>query len=208
MNIHFENYQKLVIKFIIVFQVFIKFSSSERITGSPMSHLYFNEESDYSGERHVKICLSLHHSPPQEGTKQIHASAASFNTILEQEISIGANARSSHWRCSIKKAALKNFAKFTEKHQCQSPFLIKLQVSGNFFTEQLRATASGMRTLQKRSKRNRLSLLQRGECNTSCFVTRVSLIYQEVEFFFRFLVQLKVTRRLGESKVLSFCFQC
>ena len=207
MNIHFENYQKLLIKFIIVFQVFIKFSSSELL--EVRCHICILMKKVITlGERHVKICLSLHHSPPQEGTKQIHASAASFNTILEQEISIGANARSSHWRCSIKKAALKNFAKFTEKHQCQSPFLIKLQVSGNFFTEQLRATASEMRTLQKRSKRNRLSLLQRGECNTSCFVTRVSLIYQEVEFFFRFLVQLKVTRRLGESKVLSFCFQC
>ena len=36
-------------------------------------------------------------------------------------------ARSSHQRCSVKKGALKNFAKFTEKHLCQSLFLIKLQ---------------------------------------------------------------------------------
>ena len=29
-------------------------------------------------------------------------------------------ARSSHWRCSVKKGVLKNFAKFTGKHLCQS----------------------------------------------------------------------------------------
>ena len=28
--------------------------------------------------------------------------------------------RNSHWRCSIKKGLLKNFAKFTGKHLCQS----------------------------------------------------------------------------------------
>ena len=35
--------------------------------------------------------------------------------------------RSSHWRCSIKKAAPKNFIIFTGKHLCWSLFLIKLQ---------------------------------------------------------------------------------
>ena len=35
--------------------------------------------------------------------------------------------RSSHWRCSVKKGVLKNFAKFTGKHLCRSLFLIKLQ---------------------------------------------------------------------------------
>ena len=35
--------------------------------------------------------------------------------------------KSSHRRCSIKKAVLKNFAIFTEKHLCWSLFLIKLQ---------------------------------------------------------------------------------
>ena len=34
--------------------------------------------------------------------------------------------RSSHRRCSISKAVLKNFANFTEKHLCWSLFLIKL----------------------------------------------------------------------------------
>ena len=33
--------------------------------------------------------------------------------------------RSSHQRCSIKKGVLKNFAKFTEKHLCQSLFFNK-----------------------------------------------------------------------------------
>ena len=35
--------------------------------------------------------------------------------------------RSSHQRCSIKKAVLKNFAIFTGKHLCRSLFLIKSQ---------------------------------------------------------------------------------
>ena len=34
---------------------------------------------------------------------------------------------SSHGRCSIKEGVLKNFAKFTGKHLCQSLFLIKLK---------------------------------------------------------------------------------
>ena len=34
--------------------------------------------------------------------------------------------RSSHQRCSVKKGVLRNFEKFTEKHLCQSLFLIKL----------------------------------------------------------------------------------
>ena len=46
----FENYKKLDIKCTIVFQVFIKFWSSERNTENTMSQLYFNEEIDYSEE--------------------------------------------------------------------------------------------------------------------------------------------------------------
>ena len=34
--------------------------------------------------------------------------------------------RSSHWRCSLIKSGLKNFAKLTRKHQCQSLFLNKV----------------------------------------------------------------------------------
>ena len=36
------------------------------------------------------------------------------------------NYRSSHLRCSVKKAFLTNFAKFTEKHLCQSLFFNKV----------------------------------------------------------------------------------
>ena len=50
----------------IVFQVFIKFSSNERITENTMSHLYFNEESDYSAENtcenEVFHSAILHHT--------------------------------------------------------------------------------------------------------------------------------------------------
>ena len=35
--------------------------------------------------------------------------------------------RSSHQRCSMRKSVLRNFAKFTRKHLCQSFFLIKFQ---------------------------------------------------------------------------------
>ena len=43
--------------------------------------------------------------------------------------------KSSHWKCSVKKAVLKNFAVFTGKHLCWNLFLIKLQLH-------LRTTAS------------------------------------------------------------------
>ena len=36
------------------------------------------------------------------------------------------NYRSSHWRCSVKKGVLRNFAKFTEKHMCQRLFFNKV----------------------------------------------------------------------------------
>ena len=35
------------------------------------------------------------------------------------------SSRSSHHRCSVKKGVLRNFAKFTGKHQCQSLFFNK-----------------------------------------------------------------------------------
>ena len=38
------------------------------------------------------------------------------------------NLRSSHRRCSVKKVVLRNFAKFTGKHLCQSRFLNKVPV--------------------------------------------------------------------------------
>ena len=43
-------------------------------------------------------------APPQKESKHIHASAADLlHIVIEQEISIGVNARSSHCRCSAKK---------------------------------------------------------------------------------------------------------
>ena len=41
MNIRFENYYKLLIKCMIVFEVSIKFWFSERITENTISYLYF-----------------------------------------------------------------------------------------------------------------------------------------------------------------------
>ena len=50
--------------------------------------------------------------------------------------------RSSHQRCSVKKGALRNFAKLTGKHICQSLFFNKVEISRNtFFTEHVWATA-------------------------------------------------------------------
>ena len=40
--------------------------------------------------------------------------------------------RSSHQRCSMKKGVLKNFAKFTGKHLCQSLFINKVAVPRPF----------------------------------------------------------------------------
>ena len=44
--------------------------------------------------------------------------------------------RSSHQRCSIKRAVLKNFAMFTGKHLCRSPCnFLKKRLQGCFFCE-------------------------------------------------------------------------
>ena len=47
-----------------------------------------------------------------------------------KKISIGIDTfgitRSSHWRCSVRKGALGDFAKFTGKHLCQSLFFNKV----------------------------------------------------------------------------------
>ena len=86
-----------------------------------------------------------------------------------------------------------------------------------------------MCTLQKRSERNRMPLLQRGECNAHCYslnpgargkhlvmqilwvtdwqlVIRVCFIYLGDEFFFLFLVKLNKMSAPGESKFFSFSF--
>ena len=49
------------------------------------------------------------------------------------------NHRSSHRRCSVRKVVLRNFAKFTGKHLCQSEFC---EISKKTFTEHLWAAAS------------------------------------------------------------------
>ena len=74
-----------------------------------------------------------------EAVKKLFLKTSHF---LQENSCVGASfCRSSHPRCSIRKGLLINFAKFTEKHLCQSLFLIKLQAS-TFFTEHLWATAS------------------------------------------------------------------
>ena len=49
-----------------------------------------------------------------------------FQLLIIQEIRLFPTFRSSHWRCSVKKGVLRNFAKFTEKHLCESLFLNKV----------------------------------------------------------------------------------
>ena len=41
-------------------------------------------------------------------------------------VSLSCRSRSSHRRCSVKKGILRNFAKFTGKHMCQSLFFNKV----------------------------------------------------------------------------------
>ena len=42
--------------------------------------------------------------------------------------------RSSHWMCSARKSVLRNFAKFTGKHLCQSPFFNKKETLAQVFS--------------------------------------------------------------------------
>ena len=52
--------------------------------------------------------------------------------------------RSSHRWCSVRKGVLRNFAKFTGKHLCQSLFFNKVAgLQNTFFTEHLQTTDSG-----------------------------------------------------------------
>ena len=59
----------------------------------------------------------------------------SHNTIIRNRLLLTICSRSSRAEVFCKKDVLRNFAKFTVKHQCQRLFLIKL---GGFFTELLR----------------------------------------------------------------------
>ena len=47
-------------------------------------------------------------------------SSLTWKTLVRKEIN-----RSSHQRCSVRKRVLRNFAKFTRKHPCQSLFVNK-----------------------------------------------------------------------------------
>ena len=49
-----------------------------------------------------------------------------FNHGFNKEECESKTVRSSHWRCSVKKGVLRNFAKFTGKHLCQSLFFNKV----------------------------------------------------------------------------------
>ena len=60
----------------------------------------------------------------------------SLNLSIHEQITWWTS-RSSHRRCSVRKSALRNFAKFTGKYLCQSPFLIKLQGAWIFLKKRL-----------------------------------------------------------------------
>ena len=99
--------------------------------------------------------------------------------------------RSSHWRCSIKKVVLKNFAKFTGKYRARASFWMKLQASGlqlylkktltqvfscefcqisknTFFTEHLWMTASAISLHNKRYSNFVNSPWIHGELHSYC----------------------------------------
>ena len=83
---------------------------------------------------HKKQCATLH----------MFGSSRSNSSCLTNQWSWF---RSSHQRRSIKKGVLKNFAKFTGKHLCQSLFFNTVEGLSSifkniFFTEHPRATAS------------------------------------------------------------------
>ena len=78
-------------------------------------HSYFNEQTDYSEQN---TCENEVFRTIIERTKHIQASAANLlHTVLELEIFVGANARSSHWRCSVKMGVLK-ISQNSQKNNC------------------------------------------------------------------------------------------
>ena len=85
--------------------------------------------------------------------------------------------RSSHQRCSVKKDVLRNFAKITGKHLCQSLFFNKVtgvrEISKNtFFTEHVWATAS-LNLKGDFNTSTKFLLFSRGEPNQRCFSEKV-----------------------------------
>ena len=119
-------------------------------------------------------------APLQKETKHINASAADLlHTVLEQEISIVANA-------DIAKTKRKKQVVFVVERWMQC-LLLRLN------------SQSAREASRHPALMGYFPIISR---------TRVSLIYLVDEFFFLFLVQLNETKRLGESKISCFCFQC
>ena len=73
------------------------------------------------------VCTVTSNTKPDSKLFALIKNLIQFKTLLTRIF------RSSHRRCSVKKGVLRNFAKFTGKHPCQSLFLIKLQASGKKF---------------------------------------------------------------------------
>ena len=93
---------------------------------------------------------------------------------------------SSHRRCSVRKGLLRNFAKFTGKHLCQSLFFNKVAIfnklsKNTFFTERLRATAS------EESKENE------------------GIIHICLSYFLR-LMDIDIFNSIHASKISDSCF--
>ena len=101
--------------------------------------------------------------------------------------------RSSHWKCSIRKAILKNFVIFTGKHLCWGLFLLKLQafrpltvlkrdfntdiflwISGNFYEHLFWRTRSSHQScsVRKGLLRN-LTKLQENTCARVSFLIKL-----------------------------------
>ena len=57
-------------------------------------------------------------------TKILPTANISHQEIFQPKLLLN---RSSYWRCSVIKGVVRNFAKFTGKHLCQSIFLTDLQ---------------------------------------------------------------------------------
>ena len=100
--------------------------------------------------------------------------------------------KSRHQRCSVRKGVPRNFAKFTEKHLCQSLFFNKVaglrhfrgefcEISKNtFFTEHLWMTASGINSQTidwLDSLLNRCFLWNRCSCNQGRVFIRLSYLH-------------------------------
>ena len=83
-------------------------------------------------------------APPQKEIKHIHAPKTDLlHTVLDYEISIGANARSRYYTCFAKKRFSLKLAKFTGNSCARGRTCEFCKIFKNtFFTEQLRTTAS------------------------------------------------------------------